>query len=262
MSFKLKLELLLFAILEFGLLILVVVGTTLPVMQTYDDSVQFTMWERRQIENAATARTPLSEIPNCDYTTEKLKVMAAFAILSIAAALIGLILTILDVLHRPTHKWAAESFGCILWGCSLIVWSVGLGLFHLPMCGGSGFVPSEQQWSLSSAFAVFVSVWVLLTVSLPAMWVIKLYIRPRYWTDPQTAEAGDAVTAMEEGTTVPVEALRRKKSKRSFIAEKGQSPVQAIEATSTSPSSRNAAKQNDHDNDQLDWSPGVKYAKR
>lgn len=223
MAFVLKLELLLFALLEFALLILVAVGTAMPVMQSYDNSVQFTMWEKRLIQSSQVMRIALSDLEGCDYTTEKLKVMAAFALLSIAAALFGLVFTTLDVLHRPTHKWATESMGLVVWFFSMVVWAVGLGVFNLPMCGGSGFIPSNSQWTLQGAFILFATAWAALTLVLPVMFVIKLYVRPTYWAD-----ADQTATAAEVVGEVPVEALRRKKSKRSFIAERRpqEDPVQ------------------------------------
>lgn len=220
MAFKLKLELLLFAILEFILLVLLAVGAPMPVMQSYDNSVQFTMWEERLIQNAQTTRIALTDIPNCDYTTEKLKAMAAFSLISIAFCLFGLVFTILDLLHRPTHRWATEAFGVLVWSATLIVWPVGISVFRTPMCGGSGFVPSNEQWVLKEAFILYATVWALLTLAVPAVWLIKLYIRPTYWADPVTTVEGQQNHTTEDATTVPVEALRRKKSKRSFIAER------------------------------------------
>jgi hypothetical protein len=224
MAFKLKLELLLFAILEFILLILLAVGTPLPIMQSYDNSVQFTMWEERLIQNAQTMRIPLSDLKNCDFTTEKLKAMSAFAIMSIAFCLFGLVFTILDVLHRPTHRWATEAFGVLVWCATLVVWPVGLSVFRTPMCGGSGFVPSDENWKLKEGFALMATVWALLTVSLPIMWILKLYVRPTYWSELGSAEGNAAGAIGGDGAVaengVPVEALRRKKSKRSFIAER------------------------------------------
>lgn len=219
MAFKLKLELLLFAILELILLIMMAVGTPLPVMQSYDNSVQFTMWEKRLIQNAATTRIPLEDLSDCDFTTEKLKAMAAFAIASIAFCLFGLIFTILDVLHRPTHRWATESFGALTWFGTLIVWPVGLSVFRTPMCGGSGFVPGDEKWVLKESFILFTTVWALLTFAVPAMFIIKVYVRPTYWADP-VETMGPNSTTDKTDNGIPVEALRRKKSKRSFIAER------------------------------------------
>lgn len=213
MAFKLKLELLLFAILEGCCLVLLAVGTAMPVMQSYDNSVQFTMWEKRLIYNSATTRMALSDLKDCDFTKEKLQVMAAFAILSIAFCLFGIVFTVLDVLHRPTHKWATEVFGAIVWFCTLIVWAVGLAVFRLPMCGGSGFVPTDSLWKFGPCFIIFVSIWALLMLSMPVMFIIKLYVRPTYWQEAEAAEGEDAPPVP------PADALRRKKSKRSFVAD-------------------------------------------
>ncbi|CUG89224.1 amastin, putative [Bodo saltans] len=221
MAFKLKLELLLFVILEFIILILLAVGAPMPVMQSYDNSVQFTMWEERLIQNAQTTVISLTDLKDCDFTTEKLQAMAAFAMISIAFCLLGMVFTILDLLHRPTHRWATEAFGALVWGATLIVWPVGLSVFRTAMCGGSGFVPSDNQWVLKEAFILYTASWALLTFAVPAMWLIKLYIRPTYWSDPVVSTGGDIEQQHDAAeTTVPVEALRRKKSKRSFIADR------------------------------------------
>jgi hypothetical protein len=220
MAFKLKLELLLFVILEFIILILLAVGAPMPVMQSYDNSVQFTMWEQRLIQNSKTTVIALTDLKECDFTTEKLQAMAAFSMISISFCLIGLVFTILDLLHRPTHRWATEAFGALVWGATLVVWPVGLSVFRTAMCGGSGFVPSNEKWVLKEAFILYTACWALLTFAVPAMWLIKLYIRPTYWTDPVVSTGGDVEQQNSTESAVPVEALRRKKSKRSFIADR------------------------------------------
>lgn len=205
-----KLELLLFGILEVIIMALLAVGTPMPIMQSYDNSVQFTMWEKRLIFNAQTTRFPLTEIHDCDFTKEKLQAMAAFALLAIAFLLIGIVFTILDVLHRPTHKWGTEVFGVIVWVFTLFVWVIGIATFRMPMCGGSGFVPYDSEWKLGIGWILFVTSWACLTLALPAMFVIKVHVRPTYWSTEETPVEGVEVD-MVEGT-----ALRRRKSKRSF----------------------------------------------
>lgn len=202
-----KQELVVFLVMEVCAMVLLAVGCSTPVMQSKENNVQFTMWEKRLINEGTTLRITLRELQDCDITKEKLQAMSAFSLIAIGLLAIGCAFTILDVLHRPTHKWATEIVAICAWIPALIVWCVGLALFREPVCGGSGFVPADSNWQLGYGFILCATGWAVLMVIIPVEFIIKAWIRPMYWTPPEES--------VEPEDKPPN--LRRRKSKRSFV---------------------------------------------
>ena len=198
-----KLEFVAFAVLLGILLILIAAGTALPVIASADNSVQFTMWQKRQISQGTTVSTNIEDLQSCGRTKEPLQAASVFAILAIVSNVVGIIVTVLDTIKKPVHKWATELTGSFLWMCTAIVWILQLVVFKTPICG-NGFVPSASGYTLSTSFALFVTTFVLLTISVGLMWAMKAYIRPHV-IEKEPPHPLDGTNALE-----------RRKSTRSF----------------------------------------------
>ncbi len=206
---KTKLEFVGFSILLGILLILIAAGTALPVITSGDNTVQYTMWQRRLASQGTTVSTNLEDVPNCGRTKEPLRAASIFAVLAIFSNVVGIVLTVLETTKKPVNKWATEIAGVFLWFCTAIVWILQLTVFKSKLCGNS-IVPEASGYSLGASFALFVVVFVLLTVSVGLLIAMKAYIRPQI-IDKEPPHPLDGMNALE-----------RRKSTRTFAPPGGE----------------------------------------
>jgi hypothetical protein len=177
-------------------------------MQSGENSIQYTLWERIQIYQGVMTAYPLSTWVDCDYTKQKIQTCSAFAILCVATLLLSIIFSVLDAMKRPTHRWATEiSAGCAA-AFGIILIGVFGSVFNEPICTPSGFIPIQSGWVLGSGFVCFIVAVVLLIPATLVMFFFKYYIRPEC-----------IETAQQNKPDYPP---RRRKSKRSFVSEDGR----------------------------------------
>lgn len=201
---KTKLEFIGFAVLLGIVLIFNAAATALPVITSGDKSIQFTLWQRRQVSQGTTASISLQDLPNCGRTKEPLQAASVFAILAIFSNVVGIVLTVLEAIRKPVHKWATEMAGGFLLFCVTLVWILEVTVFKSKLCG-NGIVPEQSGYTLGESVVLFIVVFVLLLCAVTFMVAMKAHIRPNI-IEKEPPNPLDGMNALE-----------RRKSSRSFV---------------------------------------------
>lgn len=133
--------------------------------------VKSTMWHRCiDDECKAYSSDDMSPYYTCSAAMSRLKAMRAFYILTLIAAVAGIVVGVLERRGRA-RKIHLIVVGAVLCLLSLVAWAAGAGLYHQKFCDGK--IADQPDAKLGASIGLMVFVWLLTIVSMVTAFFVK-----------------------------------------------------------------------------------------
>lgn len=149
-------------------LVLTVIGTPLAQIKSTANDACITMWGLKNTcnDNTYTTRTADLETTYCAAWTSRMKAAEAFAIISIVAEAVTLVLTIVGFLQKQNvMRWVSGALGVFCVTSLVITWGAVAADYQMDVCNRGWSIKDGGNVQLGAGFGLIVTSFCVMVVA-------------------------------------------------------------------------------------------------